>query len=569
MADQADHSNNNDDDPFGVFGDDGDDGDDDGDYAIVEEETDIAKISRSLVHRENQRLLSERKQHQPEATSTSNASSSDARASLSGDAASSLHRGDGLTSGDGASSLSFIQNSNVSPTNMDPLCLPWPDPLYLGPMVLASTLAFGGGRGYVAKQDVEAGTLLLVEAPLVSWPVDGGSVDLDSIFKIFGHANAAHILHAMEHFHPLKVQVDSSDDGPSTNPVQVEKMIEMYKLQYEEDGNGGNESSKHLERVVAAAAEMRLENSNGTPISTRDVLRLLVALRYNSLQTGIYLHVAMLNHADFPNCVKFLPTGNKSYSEVRTTRPVRAGEALTISYIPRLLSHASRRKYLWEQHRFDIGRAEDIPSEWKKLELVNKQLPPSNLERTYGDETLTHRIEVTTAELEDQCREISSENRTTPLTPDEAERAKALELASLELYTAAVAQLGNSSHLLLLPCLQLHLDACDLVQRRVSLPSKQRIDLLGRLIVTAQKLLRLQELVLGCDHFDLARTQLDLAQAVEELLSRAPNHLDTLFEDGPRSITDFSSLEAKTRKRHEQIKLLYPNDTESHIKTSQ
>lgn len=36
---------------------------------------------------------------------------------------------------------------------------------------------------------------------------------------------------------------------------------------------------------------------------------------------------------------------------------MRAGEALTLHYVenPREVSHATRRKMLWDQHRFDIG----------------------------------------------------------------------------------------------------------------------------------------------------------------------------------------------------------------------
>jgi hypothetical protein len=81
-----------------------------------------------------------------------------------------------------------------------------------------------------------------------------------------------------------------------------------------------------------------------------DILRLLLALRYNGLETGIYTPVAMLNHLTNP-IVQVSSEADK-YSEVRTTRAVRQEESLTISAT--ILSR-HQAQHLWEQHRFDIG----------------------------------------------------------------------------------------------------------------------------------------------------------------------------------------------------------------------
>ncbi len=48
--------------------------------------------------------------------------------------------------------------------------LPWPlrPPLYLGPMALCDELPDeGGGRGYVATEDLPPGTCVLIEEPIV------------------------------------------------------------------------------------------------------------------------------------------------------------------------------------------------------------------------------------------------------------------------------------------------------------------------------------------------------------------------------------------------------------------
>jgi hypothetical protein len=63
--------------------------------------------------------------------------------------------------------------------------------------------------------------------------------------------------------------------------------------------------------------------------------RLLLAL-HNGLETGIYLHAAMLEPFDQPNCVKFLPKAdNHTGSTDNSCGP--AGESLTTSYLPRIL----------------------------------------------------------------------------------------------------------------------------------------------------------------------------------------------------------------------------------------
>jgi hypothetical protein len=61
-------------------------------------------------------------------------------------------------------------------------------------------------------------------------------------------------------------------------------------------------------------------------MSSYDVLRCILALRYNGLQSGIFCYAAMLNHSDKPNSVKFslLPSSSGLRqtgvaSEVRTT----------------------------------------------------------------------------------------------------------------------------------------------------------------------------------------------------------------------------------------------------------
>jgi hypothetical protein len=514
------------DDPFDMFG----DSDAEDDHA---QENELSRISGSLVEQANKQT----KNQQPEAKDSMLPATADRK-----------------------------DQESLDLSGMDPLLLPWEKPLYLGPIQLVSSLPYGGGRGYVASRDLGAGTLVLVEQPVVTLPSNewGDQLSLASVLRLFEGANASRIIHDLEHFHPTKLGVDGVVES---SREQVADMLEMLRFQIDGDDQELKSATEFgaLKSVTELAANNDINNADGSPVTEMDALRLLLALRYNGLETGISLHVAMLNHLDQPNCVKFLPKGDESYSEVRTTRAVRAGEPMTISYLPRILSLATRRKRLWEHHRFDIGA--DIPAGLRKMEQIGNQLPVSAIDR-WDEGSTTNRIEMATAELEELCEDAAEQVGNGPIPPEISEQVKALEQASLELSKEAVRQLQTENHLILIPTLRLHLESCDFVQRDPSLTATQRVQLLCRMVVTARKLLALQEMFHGPDHFDLARTNLDLAQAVEELLSTSSKHLIALALEGLGTPSAWSALEHQCRKEYERVSRMYPHDAEKHIENS-
>ena len=439
----------------------------------------------------------------------------------------------------------------------------WKKPLYLGPILLTAEDQFGGGRAYVASRDLGPGTLLLVEEPLLTWPKEqlGKPLDLISVQYILSCRKAQEFLHQFEFLHPTKEATEttttaftgscnSSCSSNNHHHIQVGQMMAAAKEQLESD---------RIDSLVKLANECHLRNANETLLSSNDIVRLFLALRYNGLESGIYLHGAMLNHACQPNCVKFPPTlYSTNYSEVRTTRHVRAGESLTISYLPRILSHASRRYLLWDQHRFDIGDL-TLPA---TMELVCHNIPMSQPER-YKENTISFHVEQATSALEDQYQEVTSHLH----DPDIWDQIHALEVTCSELCSQAMFQLKNKEHLLLIPCLRLHLDVCDLVQRG-PLTASQRNMLLLRLIESGHALMSLQSQFYGDHHFELAKTYLDMSQAMEELLSKG--HKLLLERNLPTLSTfaDCSKLEYRCKREHERIKALYPHDAEDFIGTN-
>jgi hypothetical protein len=498
-----------------------------------------------------------------------------------------------------------------------PVSLPWQGPWYLCSDVrLASLESVGGGRGYVAHLAattngalLPAGTLVMLEEPMLEWPRQqiGRELGLVSVRHVVDHVDATR-LHELEHLHPTKAAVDSTreDDNDKTKNVigdgdggefeeQVVRMMRFLRERHSDD--------LQLHDIVRVAKNRGLVNSDGTPLDTADSLRLLLALRYNGLQSGIYLHVAMLNHSDQPNCVKFMPESGRGQlcSEVRTTRPVRHGEALTIRYLPSIRSHATRRHDLWEQHRFDMG--EKVPTDLHEMELVHGEIPPSSRDRPENNaERVTTQVEAATDELQQLYQDMresfpsASMQLPTPLnisddaeTQDGAinnealaviEQIRMLESASDELVSSAGERLGNGRHMLLVPCLELHLDCASLVlQHDATLKAAHRTQLLGRTVRTAMRLVELQTALHGRDHYDLARSHLDLANSIEELLSRSPKTLFALGQgdgaDGEfpanstrpplTTVAAWSAREHQARKEHHRIKDLYPRDVDKYM----
>lgn len=523
-------------DPFEAFGQD----DSDSDHLEEDSSTDIAQ---SLLKKANENLLS-----------------SDA---------SKLRRDNSNDGREGGSVDNVATKPSIDLTKLQPCNLSWSPPLYMNPNVrLVSNLPVGGGRGYVALTDLKAGTLILVEKPIMEWSEEqlGNELNLLSVRHLLKHPDAGKIVKDMEDLHPIKSVVDNVS-VESENPDQVENMMMELQGRYDKD--------PLLTQMVQLAARRNIKNRDGTLLSSKDILRLILQLRYNGLQSGIYRYVAMLNHKCQPNCVKFLPNSENQdtnpaldFSEVRTIKHVPAGESLTISYLPSIVSHASRRRHLWDQHRFEIGA--DLDTNLQSMEAVSGGLPPSSKDFV-DDNSVTHRIECTITEMECLYQSIKSSTEH-GMSDDSWEHVKALEVSSLELCIEAKNQLQNERHLLLIPCMVLHLDACNLVLEkdayRSSLTNTQRCKLLGREVSTAYRLVDLQKAYLGSDHFAVARTNLDLAHAIQELLSKSPKsllELDIAKSCNLSSFREWSNLEYECRKVHQHVKNLYPCDAEQQL----
>ena len=154
----------------------------------------------------------------------------------------------------------------VDLSHLDLLNLSWPPPLYIGSIRLVSALPYGGGRGYVATKQLEPGTLILVEEPMMEWAPEqvGKKLSLVSIEGMLQHENASKIIHDLEDFHPTKEQVDSLSFD-EVSQAQISKMIQMMKSQYGES---------RLSKLVGMAKEKNVQSRDSSPLTINDIARM-------------------------------------------------------------------------------------------------------------------------------------------------------------------------------------------------------------------------------------------------------------------------------------------------------
>ena len=476
--------------------------------------------------------------------------------------------------------------------------LPWPNnpPLYLGPAYV-ETLPLGGGRGYTATAEIPPGTCILIEEPLVKgWSEQqmGKRLGLESIQHLFEMDTAQSIVQCMEELHPTKDKVDcvyqdNSEDIAPLDKIQIMDMISIM------DSNTSH--CQQVQSLIAYARDNDIMSSNGKHLNSIDINRLLLTMRYNGFDSGLYLHFSIFNHDEDPNCIKFRPSSEgtqqqRHYSEARTTRFVKKGEALTLHYLenPREVSNATRRKILWDQHRFDIGDEEAFKkflqlteSEFNarkkqvyESELVHGSFPASTKtgaqEESNGDPPPAYNIENSLDDLEEMIVELQAIFQSKPdegksMSTTSFERASALELTVWELITASKASLGNNHHILLSRCRRLHLDSIEILLEHCSyiLDNKASTELMARFLPSAWELLKSQRLRLGNDHTDVARTSNDISMGIQTLLSHSPKRLLSLELEDMRSLDQCSRMEHYCRKEKERIEKLFPKDADNII----
>jgi hypothetical protein len=183
----------------------------------------------------------------------------------------------------------------------------------------------GGNRGVFASARVVAGCLICSEKPYITWTPGVEFSDVDSLATTILQIVAC--LPALECSRVLYPQ--TAADCKLDECMEVRRLFETY-------------DAADLAKLAVAAG-----------VSDDEVVRIALVLQHNGFNSGLYEKQCMFNHSCEPNCIKLIPPGKHSASEIWTTRPVAANEELVICYYSPVASASQTiRQYLQVNHRF-------------------------------------------------------------------------------------------------------------------------------------------------------------------------------------------------------------------------
>ena len=181
----------------------------------------------------------------------------------------------------------------------------------------------GGGRGLFAKVDIEPGSLVLSEIPIILWP-DASQMD-DPLFLL------------------------NEIESICSNELAVDACVFLFPQVFEEADD------EEVARVKEVCTESKInEIASKMSVTPNEIIRKILAIQHNGFGTGLYKYIAMLNHSCVPNCIKYAPSNGSSWaSEVWSTTFIKKGEELVMSYQqPYELIVASMQEFLKIHHRF-------------------------------------------------------------------------------------------------------------------------------------------------------------------------------------------------------------------------
>jgi hypothetical protein len=400
----------------------------------------------------------------------------------------------------------------LRPSATRPLYAAWEDvrPTYVGPVEIATECAgIGGGRGYVASEDLEPGTLVLMEHVYVPWPASDVDQADPSFFivameSILNRPDAAAIAAHLRHLHPVQL---------SDLPADV---LQAGRAKY------------------GAPLEQLRERFASLGFSHDQLLQNVLGMQCNAFDSGVFLFNAIFNHDCNPNCVKFTPEkAHAGVSEVRVAQKIRKGEPLTISYLyPREQSRAKRRANLRDQFGFDCGCALCARGD----SVLPTPLAPTDAALplpTIAD------VEAVVATAEDLLK-----------TRGDGTHVLAVALNALSDALEIVAH----DHVVLIRIHKLVADCCDEILK--SWPSQDVREYAILFLRSSYELLELQKTYLNGDHVDLARTLNDVSQGIQLLLALDAAVLLAEFPEW-KDFREASFVENQYRQDYRRIKRLY------------
>lgn len=218
----------------------------------------------------------------------------------------------------------------------------------------------GGGRGLYTTSRIPCGAPVLAEKSLLLMPPGAVSPSPLAVAKqiLFSDTKDGEeaLRLALSVLHPKKLS-----DIPASHMDELRSEI------------AGDAEALSAEANAADDCGGALRAFRDACVSEPDcAFRLLVCMRFNPFQSGMYFAFAMLNHACRPNCIKFTPDNRRAVrgdcSELVAIRDIEAGEELSISYlVPPEQPFLVRKAILEEQHFFSLSEPGMFPKESELL----------------------------------------------------------------------------------------------------------------------------------------------------------------------------------------------------------
>lgn len=362
----------------------------------------------------------------------------------------------------------------------------------------------GGGRGVFVTQDLRAGSVAFAEEPLLC--VQEGALPWETTYAavarhILQSDRCSDILEKIRGLHPQQL----SDFPPDT-------------LQ---------EARKKLSAPAAQLARLAL-----LPFTPEDALLLLLKVQLNAFDSGVFLKLAMVNHACHPNCMVFAPGELRrnstaagpvpsSHSRLVATRALRAGEEVTISFVGSGRSEARCAVIFERKHLCRLMPGSALLG--TELEAVAAGIDEGPLSQQ------------ALAQLEDQldCRESKEKLELAVGGLCSGPAAAMRELKEVEALQADSARLLHPRHVVLARVHRLVARAAGRV-----LAYRSDADVAEQLLRASSELRATQALYMADTHWDLIETCDLIALGIEALLSC---NRDRLFATFPQTYGDFGA----------------------------
>ena len=160
----------------------------------------------------------------------------------------------------------------------------------------------GGNRGVFAVRDLPAGCLLCAEKPFTTWSPGIDFTEVDDLANVI--LQVVRSLPALQCTYTLHPKTVSECDEQEIN--EIRRLFDTYD-------NGD------LQKLVVEAN-----------LNEEEIIRIALVLQHNGFNSGLYEKQSLFNHACAPNCIKLIPPGRHSASEIWTIREIKAGQELFV-----------------------------------------------------------------------------------------------------------------------------------------------------------------------------------------------------------------------------------------------